>query len=164
MRKKILIMSPWIFIAISVIASFLAVYSNEYLKTKGQNAATKEDIAEITKKIEDVKATIQKNQEVEKLKRELKYNALLKSLKIIDAYISNHITGVNSVVPDKQYASIEEVRECHNSLILTCDDPETLKLYEKIMFNEPVKDSSRSNNIMIDLVEYRNAVRKELQF
>jgi hypothetical protein len=64
---------------------YLALFKS-YFTEKGKNLATLEDIEDITKKVEEVKSEIQKQQLVEKQKRELKNNALLNSLTLIDAH------------------------------------------------------------------------------
>ena len=58
----------WIYLAASFFIGILLTIGVEYLKTKGQNLATKQDIQEITKKIELVKAEVQKGQEIDKQK------------------------------------------------------------------------------------------------
>ncbi len=149
----------WLFLALSVIVGILAALFTSYIKQKGQNLATKQDIAIITLKVEEVKANVQKGQEVEKLKRELKYKSLLSSLSIIDAYLSHVIVPPAGGQIKKQNATTEDVRICHNNLILTCENTEVVKLFSTIMFNlEP-------QTPLTDLLNrYRNLVRNELGF
>lgn len=78
---------------------FLKFYNQE----KGKNLAT----TSITEQIEEVKAEIEVQKDISKQKRDLKYNALLKSLNLIDAYLSNFI--LDSSIK-KQYATAEETR------------------------------------------------------
>ena len=148
----------WIFLIISIILSLLTVYLFQFLKEKAGNHATKQDIEDITKKIEDVKASIQNQQEVEKQKRQLKYDALLHSLVLIDANLSHSFPNTT-----KQYATAEEVRKCHSSLILTCENTEVLEMFSLIIFGP---ENSVSNPIppTDQLNIYRNLVRKELGF
>lgn len=149
----------WLYFALSVIVSILAALLTSYIKQKGQNLATKQDIANITLKVEEVKADVQKGQEVEKLKRELKYKSLLSSLSIIDAYFSQVFTPPPGGHIKKQIATTEDVRTCHNNLILTCENTEVIKLFSTIMFNlEPQTSPTDLLN------RYRNLVRKELGF
>ena len=64
----------WVYILVSVVLSLIAVFIFQYFTEKAKNYATKQDIEEITNKIEEIKAKIQSNQEITKQKRELKYN------------------------------------------------------------------------------------------
>lgn len=147
------------FLVLSAIVGILAALLTSYLNQKGQNLATKQDVTIITSKIEQVKADVQKGQEVERLKRELKYKSLLSSLSIIDSYLSQVFAPPAGGQIKKQNATTEEVRTCHNNLILTCDNTEVVTMFSTIMFNlepqTPVTDL---------LNRYRNLVRKELGF
>jgi Na+/phosphate symporter len=151
----------WFYILLSILFGMISNFVLEYFKNKGGNIATKQDIVNITQKIESVKLEIYKSQEVDKLKRELKYNALLKSLNIIDAYLSNFITFEGIM---KQYASAEESRECYNNLILTCDNSEIIKSYENILMSEKSKDATGTQFVLTELENYRKLVRQELKF
>ncbi len=153
----------WIYLSISFFIGILLNIGVEFLKTKGQNIATKQDIEEITKKVEQVKAEIQKGQEVEKQKRELKYKALLTSLNLIDAHLSHVLIAPQGQQIKKQYATTEEARTCHNSLILTCEDTKVLELFSLIMFGPKVKSSTQIP-LTDSLNQYRNLVTKELGF
>lgn len=153
----------WIYLVISFIVGILLSIGIEYLKQKGQDLATKQDIEEITSKVEQIKAQIQNGQEVEKLKRELKYKAVLTSLNLIDALLSHVLIPGPGQQIVKQYATTEEARSCHNNLILTCEDTKILDLFSLIMFGP--KDASIKATPPTDLLnQYRNLVRKELGF
>lgn len=147
----------WIYILISAVFSLLIAFGLEKLK----NYATKTDITDITQKIEDVKAEIQKNQEIEKQKRELKYNAILKSLELIDARVSNFIIDPTIT---KQHATTKETRECHSRLILTCIEQQIIKSFEDIMMKELPTDERGTQFIITELENYRNLAREELGF
>ncbi|MAZ26012.1 MAG: hypothetical protein CL868_02910 [Cytophagaceae bacterium] len=153
----------WLYLVLSVILSLLTVFLFQFLKDKGKNYATKQDIADITRKIEDVKAEVQNQQDVEKQKRQLKYNAILKSLTLIDAHLSHLLIPTKGQKIKKQHASTEEARECHSSLILTCETTEILELFSLIMFGS--KDPNATKEAPTDLLnKYRNLARKELGF
>lgn len=62
-------MELFFYILINIIVTLFVTYLVTYFKEKGQNRATKEDIAEITKKIEEVKSVF--IQDTEKLKAHL---------------------------------------------------------------------------------------------
>jgi|GEM_PF-4092384 len=160
-RLKSSKMPLWCIILIIAICNGASIFAINYFGTKSTNLATKQDIAEITQKVDSVKAEIQKNQDIGKEKHQTKYKALLQSLKIIDAYFS-HIDIPGKIIT-KQNASIEEVRACHDDLLLTCDSSETLNLFTKIM-NPEKKGYGFKDNLMTLLVAYRNQVRIELGY
>lgn len=149
----------WIYILIIFLLQILTSLGVTFFSKKGENLATRQDIAIITEKIEQVKAQIQSNQEVEKQKRELKFKSLLNSLSIIDAFLSYKLKS-NHIDVDKQYSTTEEVRTCHNNLVLTCENIKILALFTEILLP---KDSNNQNPIKL-LNEYRNLVREELGF
>ena len=151
----------WVYILISVVISLVAVFIFQYFTEKAKNYATKQDVEEITNKIEEIKAKIQNSQEIVKQKRELKYNAILKSLELIDARLSNFIISPNII---KQYATTKETRECHSRLILTCDNSEIIKSFENIMAGKLPTDKSGTQFVIRELENYRNLVREELGF
>ena len=153
----------WLYLLLSVILSLVTVFLFQYLKDKGKNYATKQDIANITRKIEDVKAEVQNQQDVEKQKRQLKYDAILKSLTLMDAHLSHLLIPNEGQKIKIQHATTEEARKCHSSLILTCETTEILELFSKIMFgqNVPKEEEIPATDL---LNSYRNLVRKELGF
>ena len=65
---------------LSLLFGYLGVFFKSYSKKKGENLATKEDIAEITKKIEEVKNQFFILQEENKQKNRLQLAALDKRL------------------------------------------------------------------------------------
>ncbi|MEO7991104.1 MAG: hypothetical protein ABI663_16260 [Chryseolinea sp.] len=92
----------------------------------------------------------------------MKFNSILTSLSIIDAFISQKYNPKNGEKLDKQTSSTEEVRACHNNLILTCENTEIVDLFAKIML--PPNDTSFQQDPIRRLNEYRNLVRRELGF
>lgn len=64
-------------------------YLPSYFTEKGKNLATKEDIAEITRKIEAVKLKIEASKAVQQAKRNLKHEACLEALCLVDAHLSH---------------------------------------------------------------------------
>jgi len=131
-----------------------------FFSEKGKNLATKQDIESITKKIEGVKAEFQRNQMIESDKMKLKHEALLESLRMVDAYFSHILTKNVPKHPTKQFASITEIRECHNKLILSLDNPEIIKVFLEIMFHDD-KDTIAPTD---KLNRFRNLIRKELGY
>lgn len=150
----------YIFNIIMLIIGALIGFLSAYFSEKGKNLATKQDIATITKKIEKIKSQYAFNQMVESEKRKLKHMALLESLRMVDAFYSHILTENDQKNPTKQYATIEEVRDCHNNLILSVDNPDIIKMFLKIMFpndNDLIPPTDRLN-------DYRNMIRKELGY
>ncbi len=154
--KKANYISNFIILLIGALIGFLSAYFSE----KGKNIATKEDIENITTKIEGIKSQFAYNQMIETEKRKLKYEALLEALKMVDAFYSHILTENESSYPTKQYATIEEVRECHNKLILSIDNPEIIKMFLEIMF--PKKNATEPPTDRLN--SFRNLIRKELGY
>ncbi|MCV9927026.1 hypothetical protein OIU83_05160 [Flavobacterium sp. LS1R49] len=153
----------WFYILLAILFCLTTTSLIQFLMEKGKNYATKQDITNITQKIEDVKAKIQNQQEVEKQKRQLKYDAILLSLTIMDANLSHILIPSEGQKIKKQYASTEDARKCHNNLILTCENVEILEMFSLIMFGP--KDQNAQKTPATDLLNsYRNLVRKELGF
>ena len=65
---------------IVLIGGLLLGYQKSYFKEKGKNLATKEDIEEITKKVEEVKSFYSQQLESQKFQNQLKLTALDKRL------------------------------------------------------------------------------------
>ncbi|WP_291602686.1 hypothetical protein [Comamonas sp.] len=130
------------------------------LMEQGKNTATKADIAEITHKIESTKIALQKEDRNELRKYELKYTACMKALSIVDALLSHKITCDNNGKPiniDKQYVTAEEIRNCHNGLILAVDNGKIVSTFLNMM-------TGNSENIVEDLDLMRELIRGELGF
>lgn len=62
----------WIYIILSAIITLVITYITEYVKGKGKNLATKQDIKDLTKKVEDVKSEYAKQFEVFKGGQQIK--------------------------------------------------------------------------------------------
>jgi len=153
----------WVYPLFYVLSALITTFLFQYLKDKGKNYATKQDIAEITRKVEEVKAGIQNQQDVEKQKRQLKYDALLNALTLIDAHLSQALIPSQGQKIKKQYATTEETRKCHSDLILTCENAEILEMFSLIMFGPKEKDQEEKPLTEL-LNTFRNLVRKELGF
>jgi hypothetical protein len=165
MDKTYLIYILGIVIFGQVCGYFLKSFFPKYFEEKGRNLATKEDIEEITAKIETVKAEINQSQTRFDTKYKLKYEACLEALQIVDAQLSH----LDWTVPNergikantevkKQFLPTEKVRECQNKLILSCENTDTLNKFIEIMFPKPEK------HVLKSLDEFRNLIRQELGF
>jgi hypothetical protein len=131
----------WVYPLLSACIAIIAVFLVDFFREKGKN-----------------------DQEIVKLKRELKYNALPDSLSIIDAFLSNFIVVKEGAKIKKQFISTIETRTCHNNLILTCESPDLLTLFGKIMFSKSGLNEQEIGALFVNVSEYRNLVRKELGF
>ena len=150
-------------IVLLIVASSVAAFFGAYLKEKAKGTATKEDIEEITRKIEGVKLELGKNKEIDSIKYNLRYEACLKSLSLIDAHFSHLLTPPEEGGIVKQHASTKEARECHSKLILSCENTEIVVKFDEIMFGP--KTQTETPPLPTDLLnEYRNLIRKELGF
>jgi hypothetical protein len=152
-------MNPWQTLLLVLLIAASAFFG-AYISEKAKSTATKQDIEEITRKIEGVKKELEQRDRVASRKYELKYNACLNMLGILDAVLShkmNKDNNGNPIEPDRQYATIEEFRKCHNDILITIDDPEIPPLFLDIVIGD-------SKNFMKDLDKIRGLVRKELEF
>lgn len=70
---------PWWTYILFIILPFLGGYIGSYTKKKAENLATKEDIKEITEKIESVKSEIYLSKELEKQYLDKKLTLLMVS-------------------------------------------------------------------------------------
>jgi hypothetical protein len=138
---------------VSAIVGGIIVFSyQEWLKTKQ------------TKVLEKYKAEIALTQHSSHTKWEIKRNACLKALSIIDAHFSNlKWSGTDSKgkplelgsMEKQPMPSIQEVRQCYNELTLSCDEQAVPMLYKRCLLQ------SVKAEVVVDL---RNAIRKELGF
>lgn len=101
------------------------------------------------------------SQKREAHKLDIKRKACLAALDIVDSYYSN-LTWTNDkgepIDCEKQEkASIKEVRNIYNNLVLTCDNNEILNEYKKCL---GIYGTPNTNNI----IKLRNLIRTELNF
>lgn len=160
MEIVILFLNILILISIGLISRLWKKTLSSYLSEKGKNLATKEDIEDITRKIEKVKAEIEENKLIFQKKYQLKHEAYLNALSLIDAYFS-HVLGEGEEKPTKQYATTEYARATHNKLILSCENKNILKKYEEIMFGQEGNKKTPPTDL---LNEFRNLIRKDLSY
>ena len=146
-----------------VIGYLLKSYLPGYFQEKGKNLATKEDVGEITLKIEGVKAEVLGTTRAQETKFHLKYAACLEALALIDAHFSHTLNNLSGPQPVKQYSTTEKARACHSKLILSCENVEILKLFDEIMFGpRPGEDLGKPPTALLN--DFRNLIRRELGF
>ncbi|MCL2847998.1 MAG: hypothetical protein FWE13_04525 [Firmicutes bacterium] len=90
---------------------------------------------------------------------EIKKNAIQRSLRLLDDYMSNSDwIGKDEKPIQKKELSVEyltiEARECYNELILACDNADLISAFNRIMFSRVF--NSRQ------MQEYRLLCRKEI--
>ena len=122
--------------------------------------------SEMDKQIEVFKSQVKAQESVTQTKWEIKRDACLKALDIINALWSNiewkgkDVKGRDidtSAIEKQKPPPIEEVRNCSNSLALSCDTDAVLREYKRCL--------NFSGNVEADaIVDLRNAIRKELGF
>lgn len=105
-----------------------------------------------------------KSRELKAKQWEIKKNACLSALSIIDSFFSNiewnkpnsseKIEGIQ-----KQNSPIRKAREAQNKLILTCKDTEIVNVFTEIIFSN---ENQKSKTELLD--KFRELIRKELGF
>lgn len=160
-------------IAYIVIAFFVGLFIDNYvisyLKKKGENLATKEDIKEITKITEDTKkefnekfSEFKSTLNMVEHKNQVVYNkkilAIESSLEFLDKYFANvyNINGEVVSEPITITELTEKGRKCYNLLAITCENIKLLDKFNEILFG-------KNKNFMLLYNEYRNLCRKELR-
>lgn len=146
-------------IVLLIIVSSAAAFFGAYLKEKAKATATKEDIEDITRKIESVRGDISRINAVEEQKRKLKYEACLEALTVIDSHFSQLFAQDN---PTPQLISTVKAREVHSKLILSCSDVLIVEKFGEIFFGPRDGYSLRPPTDLLN--EFRNLIRKELGF
>jgi hypothetical protein len=155
-------MTVWQIFAL-VTAAAMAAFFGAYLSEKAKSVATKEGIAEITSKIENVKRSVDAIRTVDVTKYQLKYEACLEALRIIDAHLSHSLVPPPGGKIAKQYASTEEARNCHSRLVVACESTDLIEQFSRIMFKARTEGEAKVP-ATDRLNTFRNLVRKELGF
>jgi hypothetical protein len=97
---------------------------------------------------------------------EIKREACLEALQIIDARFADYAwqSGSGPVKVDPQEPiETERIRSCFNRLILSCDDEAVPVAFEKCL-NLKIGNADLEPLKMGSVVDFRNAIRKELGF
>lgn len=155
MDTAILILQVLILLGLGAASLLFKSFVPKYLEEKGKNLATKQDVEDITEKVENVKAEISRSQSVFQAKYRLKHDACLDALKMVDAHFSHTLQYPDGKSIVKQFATTEQARDCHSKLILACENMEILAVFDEIMFGP--KDSAQSKTPPTDLLNrFRN--------
>lgn len=97
---------------------------------------------------------------------EIKREACLEALEIIDARFSDYSwqSGGKAIDVDSQkFIETEKIRSCFNRLVLSCENRQVPLFFEKCLFLQ-VDNAEPEPLDMNAVVELRNAIRKELRF
>ncbi len=157
-----LLLQILVLIIILVGGLILRNFLPKYFEEKARNLATREDIEEITRRIETVKSEVSRMQSVDQAKYSLRHAACIEALALIDAYYSHILSVPDSLPPVRQSATTAEARACHNRLILSCGNPRVLDLFATIMFGPSDASALRPPTDLLN--DFRNMVRDELGF
>lgn len=112
-----------------------------------------------------LKAAVERQAEIRRTLFEIKREACLDALAVVDAVLSHKRWSENSkpLSIAKQTVDIARARACHSKLALTCEDADVIELYASSLglrtHSEP-PPAIRGDTIMV----LRNAMRKELGF
>lgn len=116
----------WWHYLLAAIAVCISFFVGSYLKRKGQDLATRENVEKLTTLVESVKQEIRNSESIAQAKRQMKHDACLEALSVIDAFFSHFFTRPK---PTPQVADSAKAREVHSKLILACDNPKIIEIY-----------------------------------
>jgi|GEM_PF-1572593 hypothetical protein len=107
---------------------------------------------------------IETNIRKEQRRWEIKHEACLEALEIIDSRFADYpweSDGKRTKVDKQNDFTTAEIRSCFNRLVLSCKDPDVPRLFEKCLHLE-VSGKENPPLKMETIVEFRTAIRKEL--
>jgi hypothetical protein len=107
---------------------------------------------------EAFKSSLKESETVKQARWELKRQACLEALDVVDALFAN--VQWNMVSPEIQpVPNIGTIRKCYNALALSCNSPAVLTEFKRCL------GLGQEKSIRADMiVDLRNAIRKELEF
>ncbi len=98
---------------------------------------------------------------------EIKREACLEALEIIDARFADYdwlaANGKMDQVDRQDSVPIIKIRSCFNRLVLTCNNSEVPRMFEKCL-HLAIEGKEPEPLLMRTVVDLRNAIRKELGF
>jgi len=163
----VLIILQFIFlIGITVAIVLLRNYLPSYAKEKGKNLATKEDIARITKEVEDVKHTYAILLESFRSKEQLRYAAFDRRLEVHQTAFANWWDLLSSVHSDDLFDKVARCRQfwVENNLYLSEDASDAfVNAYEAASNHPMFKDMMRQGDVKKSGEQLRENFRKITQ-
>lgn len=125
--QKNLYFEWWPYLVIAILSSISAFFG-AWLKKRGEDFATKQSIRDLTHLVETIKEEIRRNETIAQAKRQMKHDACLNALSVIDGFFSHFFIGATP-----QSVDASKNREAHNKLILACDNPKIVELFTEIL-------------------------------
>lgn len=145
--------SYWSYLLVSVIVALMSAYFLQYLKEKGKNLATQEDITKITEKIEEVK---------------IKYNTTFDEIQKKNDLIFSELKESKNRYNSKQFELYNELWSALIDLKISADglwDSATakkLKDFSTKLYN--AKISIEKSSLLIENIHYDELTRIICQF
>lgn len=138
----------WIYLLLSILIALISSYFVQYLKEKGKNLATREDIADITSKIEAVKQSYQ-----------IEFDKIQKNNDLIFSEIKDTKNRYNS----KQFELYNELWSSLIDLKISADDlwdsanGKNLKKFSTNLYN--AKISIEKSSLLIESTHYEGLMK-----
>ena len=138
----------WIYLLLSILIALISSYFVQYLKEKGKNLATREDIADITSKIEAVKQSYQ-----------IEFDKIQKNNDLIFSEIKDTKNRYNS----KQFELYNELWSSLIDLKISADDlwdsanGKNLKKFSTNLYNAKV--SIEKSSLLIESTHYEGLMK-----
>ncbi len=159
--KQYGLVSAAIAIIVSFIFNLVGFYVNQQIQSRREERL--EHVrADLEKELAEFKSTkVKEAENIQQARWEMKYQACLDAMEIVDAFLSHWFKDVNGITPVRQPADTLRARNCYNKLAMTCERPEVIEAFLRIMF------PTNATNVKVttdNLNTLRNAIRKELGF
>jgi hypothetical protein len=135
----------------SAAAWLIKLWLSERLKTAIQH--------EYNQRLEQFKADLRNSEAVRQARWEIKRQACLEALRVVDTFFSHqNWTGLSKPTETQGSIDVAKARECYNALALSCNSEEVLQQFKRCLglANVPIRA-----DMVVDL---RNAIRRELEF
>jgi len=92
-------LSPFIYFLLSLLGAGIGAYFGSYLREKGKNLATHEDIDRVVRATEDIKAQISGNLWMRQRRDEIRLGAINEYLRATNAYVASALVNPNPQTP-----------------------------------------------------------------
>lgn len=135
----------------SAAAWLIKLWLSERLKTAIQ--------LEYNQKLEQFKADLRNSETVSQARWEIKRQACLEALRVVDTFFSHQSwQGVSKPAETQGSIDVAKARECYNALALSCNSEEVLQQFKRCLglSSEPIRADM--------IVDLRNEIRRELEF
>lgn len=152
----------WAFASPYLTSAFFGAVGGALLSYVAKPWISKHIDAVYDKRASEYEAQIRNSERISQQRWEMKREVFIRALKLVDAWWAN--IEWKQVEPDRQpKPTIEEAREIHNLLSLTCADGTTIQKYLNCLNCKSSPDEP--NNFHGGMIaELREAIRAELDF